>query len=402
MIITKKPYTQHKLIKEDNVICYSIFSNFVILAIQYFILLNFDILDTDIGNKIQLLCKIIVGICFLRALPIVLRRNWRLCIITYIVSLGFYAWTFIFFPQNMIYLKEYMINFFVLCIPSYIYIYSVNDLCILKSIMRKSSYIIILVCGSLGVMVFLGKVSIGMYSMTLSYYLLFPAIVFYNEYFKRGNITNLIIAIFASILIIALGARGPLLSLFSFFVLSFIYNKKKKGLEYYIYSTLIVVCTMLLSVFFRDIVKFMYDFLFNYGIDSRTLYLLLQEHINMSGREDIYVKLFQNIILHPFLGYGLAGDIYLLDGYGFSHNFLIEVFINFGIFFGVIILFIILWNFYRGLKSETNLNVELLTIFFSIGFVHLLVSGSYLIDFKFWMFLGLMFNIRFRKIKERL
>ena len=400
MNIENQKYVIGKSDKGDRIICHAIFSNFVVLSIQYFVLLNFSLLNTALGAKVQLASKVIILVFFLRALPIVLKRRGKTVIIAYLIAGIVYMWNIVFFSQNTVYLNDYVMNFFVLCIPTFLYVYSVKDLTIFKKMMIKSGYIIIGTSGGLGVLVFLGKASIGMYSMTLSYYLLFPAIVFFNEYFNQRNIINLILSTVAVFLILILGARGPLLALMSFFILLFFYNSKKKNYLYYIYKLLIILSVILLIIFFKDIVQILYTTLLVYGIDSRTLYLLTLDNVHMSGREEIYANLFEFISASPIWGYGLAGDIYLLDGYGFAHNLVIEVFINFGVFLGSGLILIILALFYQALKSSQKLNVELSAMFFSLGFVHLFVSSSYLIDFKFWIFLGLIMNIYSKRIRR--
>lgn len=396
MIINKDQYIKAKKakeVKEDQLISYSVFSSFFILSIQYFVLINFSLLGTTIGARLQLVFKMIIFLFFLRSLPIVLKRRGKTVILTYLIAGFAYMWNFLFFSQNIVYLNDYFVNLLMICIPSFLYVYSLKDISVFKSIMIKSSYIVFITSGSLGIMVFLGNASIGMYSMTLSYYLLLPAIVFYNEYFNRNNIFNLLLSLVTFFLIIALGARGPLLSLFSFMVLKFIYNNKKKKYLYYISRLLIISGVFFVGIFFKDIIQRVYDVLLILGIDSRTLYLLLQKNIHMSGREVIYSTLFHHIKLNPILGYGLTGDIFLLEGYGFAHNFFLEIIINFGVIIGSVIICLIFFLFYKALRSKIYLNVELAIIFFSLGWVHLFVSSSYLVDFKFWIFIGLILNM---------
>ena len=393
MIMSKEKFEKKKSDKGDILICYSVFSNFVILSIQYFILNSFSLLNSPYGTTLQIALKGVVFLFFLRALPIVLKRKGKTFIFTYFVIGFIYLLNVVFFPQNIIYLNEYILTLITILVPIFVYVYSVIDLSIFEEVMKKACYFVIATSGTTGILMIVGIVSVGMYSMTLSYYLLFPAVVFLNEYIKHRKKGDLFFFLISSILILVLGARGPLLSISSFLILLFIFYRRKKNHLYYIYNSLIILAVFLISIFFNEIVEYLYTALLYFGIDSRTLYLMTLGKIHLSGRELIYLDLIKYIRLSPIIGYGLAGDVYLLGGDGFAHNFILEILINFGFIFGGGIFLSLIILIYKGLKSSDYLNVELIIIFFSLGLTHLLVSSSYLIDFKFWIFIGLILNI---------
>ena len=154
----------------------------------------------------------------------------------------------------------------------------------------------------------------------------------------------------------------------------------------------------MIGVFLKNIIIQLNEILINYGISSRTLDLLMQDNIHLSGRDVLYQIIIKNIAENPILGIGLAGDRKLLGTY--SHNFLIEILSGFGVVIGgtiiVLIILISYWNF----KSSDEIYSNLFLIWFSVGFLPLLVSGSYLTDFSFWIFLGIA--IRGIKNKKRL
>lgn len=60
---------------EDLKISIAIISSTVILTIQYFILISFNLMATANGSIIQLLSKTVVGIIFLYTLPTVFKRK---------------------------------------------------------------------------------------------------------------------------------------------------------------------------------------------------------------------------------------------------------------------------------------------------------------------------------------
>lgn len=93
----------------------------------------------------------------------------------------------------------------------------------------------------------------------------------------------------------------------------------------------------------------------------------------------------------PIVGLGLAGDRLLIGGY--VHNFFVEVLSHFGVVVGLIVLIMFSFGSLLALLRAKQLNYELLIIWFSMGFMPLMVSSSYLISLNFWVFLGLLVGL---------
>jgi O-antigen ligase len=104
------------------------------------------------------------------------------------------------------------------------------------------------------------------------------------------------------------------------------------------------------------------------------------------------------IIENPILGIGIAGDTRII-GNSYVHNFFIEVIGNYGIILGVIVSIIVLLLIMKFLLAKDTFKYNLVIIWLSLGFVHLMVSGSYLTDLKFWIFLGLMINSQSKRVR---
>ena len=79
-------------------------------------------------------------------------------------------------------------------------------------------------------------------------------------------------------------------------------------------------------------------------------------------------------------------------GNGYTHNILLEIIGNFGIIIGSILIILLIFLIVRSLLSKEKKYTNLIIIWLSLGFFHLMVSGSYLTDIKFWILLGLLFN----------
>lgn len=91
-------------------------------------------------------------------------------------------------------------------------------------------------------------------------------------------------------------------------------------------------------------------------------------------------------------GIGIGGDRYILNG-AYSHNIFIEIIANFGIFIGGIIIILIFICIIKALLQKNSLNYSIIAIWLCIGFVHFMVSNSYIVDMRFWIFLGVLLNI---------
>lgn len=62
---------------DDTKICWALMSSFLILTLQYVVLICYNLLETSVGANIQLLSKGFVGLAYLYALPAVLKREKR-------------------------------------------------------------------------------------------------------------------------------------------------------------------------------------------------------------------------------------------------------------------------------------------------------------------------------------
>jgi hypothetical protein len=262
--------------------------------------------------------------------------------------------------------------------------------------MRRAGYIVFVVGFIIGVLTFMKKASIGSYSMSLSYYMLLPALVFFNEIIERFSIKNFIFFILSILIILSLGSRGAILCILIFTFLKFFSPHSKKSFTKIIISFSILGIGIISLIFLDGIIEFLYNQLLSYSINSRTLRLFLREEIYLSGRDMIYESVIVEILQRPLLGIGIAGDRSTLGG-GYVHNLFIELIGNFGIAVGLIFSICLILLIIKSLFIKDKEKYDLIIMWLSLGFVHLMVSRSYLIDIKFWIFLGLIINL----IKEK-
>lgn len=116
---------------------------------------------------------------------------------------------------------------------------------------------------------------------------------------------------------------------------------------------------------------------------------------NLSDREIIWETTKNNIWEKPYWGWGIAGDLSYMDSY--PHNITLEILLHYGIFVGSIVLFVIFFSITKSL-FVTKFRNPVLLIFLCSGFGHLFLSSTYLIEYKFWILLGICFSIMKKKI----
>ena len=385
--------------RDDRKISIAIMASFVILTIQYFILIYFNLLESGAGSRIQLISKGLVGLAFLYALPPVLKRSKVKAIGIYGISISVFLLHYAIFPENRVYIMGLVFPFFFMSLPAFVYALSLRDFEVFKIVMKKSGYVVFSVGLLIGILVLTGRSSVGAYSMSLSYYMLLPTILFLDELMDKFSFKMLILIGLSLLIILSLGARGPLLGIAVFSILKFIRPNSKRTYKRALVHFSLVSAGVIGVIFLEKIIMSLYNFLQGLGINSRTLVLLLREDIHLSGRDRIYNIVLEEILERPLLGIGIAGDTRVI-GSSYVHNFFIEIIGNFGIIVGIILSIALIILVVKSLLSKEYNRYNLTIIWVSLGFVHLMVSSSYLTDLKFWILLGLLINMLFNRVQK--
>lgn len=381
---------------QDKWISLAIMSSFIILIVQYFALYYFNIDGTNIGKIVQLGSKVIVGLFFIYSFPIVFKRNGLLMILVYSISISIFSINYLFYPQNIVYLNDVLFNFFFISLPCFIYSFSIDDTKILKNIMLMCSLIVFIIGAIIGFLVFINKISLGLYSMSMSYYMLFPTIMNINKFFENFSINSLVLAVISMFIILSIGSRGPIMCIIVYVMLYFIINMKRQNIKKILFNIIILTLIFIGLIYLKEILTLLNNILNNFGIYSRSITLFLKDEIHLSGRDKIYSNILYQIKARPICGIGLAGDR-VYSGGSYSHNILLEIISGFGVIMGTCIIIVLVIIIIKSLFSKDIKKSNLMLIWFCIGVVPLMVSGSYLTDFQFWIYMGL--SIRF--IKER-
>ena len=378
--------------KANKLISLAIFSEFARLTIQYVILSFFRVDGSSVGTLIKMISKFTVGIFFLRAFKEVLKRELNTTVIIYSCFIIAFSLNLIIFPQNSDYIQSVLFEFFLICLPCFIYSYSIDDYKIMYNVFNYVANIVVVVGLFISLLILTNKINIDSYSMALSYYLLIPSLLYLYKFYNTFLLKYLIVFSLSMISILLIGARGPILCIAVYTIIYLLNNiKGRNDTKRLIVYVVILMILFIMLMFLRNILFFINSILESIDIYSRTIYVLLNHFTHLSGRDELYKNAFRLIKENPILGIGIAGDRYYLDMY--VHNLFLEIMLDYGVIIGlsiiVILLSIIIKSIFLIEKEKSNI----LLIFFCLSIVPLMVSGTYLNESWFWIYMGMILNL---------
>lgn len=136
---------------------------------------------------------------------------------------------------------------------------------------------------------------------------------------------------------------------------------------------------------------------------ERTFSYITSDGIDMSQTSDrdiIYNKLFQAIMDSPIIGYGIFGYFDKASNGSLAHNFILEILVQGGFIFFLIISIIIFWLYhkYKLMLIHREENILLVPLLCYL-FVMLMFSGSYLTTPVFWFVISYIYSYNLKNQK---
>lgn len=373
----------------DRKISMALMSVYVVLMTQFCVLTAMGLTGTSMDSNIRLLSKILVGISFAYALPVVLGRSRGRFFWTYYVCISVFLFHYLVFAENRIYQRELLFPLFGTCLPAFIYSSVIYDWEVLKRAMRRASHIVFCLAMFLAGLIVYGKYSVGDYSQAFSYYVLLPTVMFIDGFLDRPSLKDIVFAFLSILLILAIGSRGPIMCIVVFTMLRFARAPKRSGYRK-VFAYLVLISLAVIVTPHLDEVLTSVDHLFSrFGISSRTISLFFEPGLHWSSRKVLFGTIVGEIANNPLTGIGMGGDRRVLEGQ-YPHNVFLELMAHYGVPLGGLFLLVFLTLILRVFPSKNEREYSMLTIWFSIGVIPLLVSGSYIESMHFWTFLGLM------------
>jgi O-antigen ligase len=374
----------------DSKVAFAIIFQFSMLITNYAVKEILQVDNSNLRSIISLGFMLMVGIMYLKNIRIVLKRIGSCFILAYAFGGAVFLLTMLIFPKNNEYLIDVFFWLFLICFPTGLYYLAIRDKNVFLDLLLLSSYYQVV----MGFLIFINMViTTPNYDMVFTYLMLVPVIILtYKMLFIQFKLIDCIITFLAIIAMVAVGSRGPLLAYLIFIMLLILTYFLQKKIRYKDLPLLILTNTIILTLVFNlsELLVLLQNTLYKYGINSRTLNLLLSDNIDfLTGRKEIFANTISHIIQKPIIGYGIAGDRVFLSG-TYPHNIFLEIIAQFGVIMGgiLIVTFLVYWTnglFFNKNKTERHLGI----IFAGLGLISLFFSGSYLTSSNYWLFMAI-------------
>ncbi|RXJ02252.1 hypothetical protein DS745_07640 [Anaerobacillus alkaliphilus] len=377
------------------------FLNCLVLVIFISPLLN--ILNTSLIKIINLTnTSIITSILYLVVLIIcmyhvVKYRNLTIKrLLVYFMFLIFFFLHYIFFETSRQYLVSVdMLIIYLFYIPISIFLISgITDWKDFKKIAPKYGKLTVII-STLGITVVGIQEHISY--MAFSYSILpFLAILYYS-FRENKSIIDLVFFAIGLIGMVFFGARGPILFLLLFICLyemiTFNYSKGSSRL-------LKLTIFLLFGFVFFLINNWITSFLSNSTIanDSRFLSKIMEgELTNSNARTQIYIEARSAIENMGVSINGLFWDRYVVNA-SYVHNVFYELLLSFGLIFGAVFIILLLLLIAKTTLLKRDKSLRILSILFVVSFfLRFIISGSFIIEGNFYLFIALLLNIKSQK-----
>jgi len=201
-------------------------------------------------------------------------------------------------------------------------------------------------------------------------------------------------------MMLSYGARGPLNCLVLYTAVKLLIVFVEKG----VHGKLVLVLNISsIGVSLYLVIDKIFDWLMtvfqNLGFSTRSVKMLMDSSfLTDTSRYQIYTFCYDRILSHPYLGTGVVNDrIYIANTIfggdspigNYPHNIFLEIWMQFGIFIGTILLVVIMLVLLNGLSSRISADAKgTALILIGTGFFPLLFSGSYIDSNAFYILMG--------------
>lgn len=362
-----------------------------VLSLMLFIPILIDFTATLLGGPNSTVTMLIYGLSFIYFVGYSVRKFTINNLLILIIFYSTCIINTILFNDTTQYMTD--LAFLLVCFYyfplSALIIYNITNWTRFFSIIRPIA-IISIICG-----LYIGYIQgINLFSedglfsyMEFSYALAPMIIALYINARQNKRILDLIFSFLGFATILIYGARAALGFMFIFIAL---YELLIRKINIWT-RIIIIIIALLLYLNLENIATMLssYDLFAN----SRTILRFLNnELLETDGREDIYMSCQQRINTMGLEISGLFGDRKYCDGI-YPHNFIYEILMSYGIILGNLILVAMLALISSNMLKRKN-NINTLTLFFTTTlFARFFISGSYLIEGKFWIFLFALLSI---------
>lgn len=297
-------------------------------------------------------------------------------------------------PENEIYLTENIDNVFISAVPMFFLMQSLDmENMIWKKSVKEWLYylsILITITSSMYMFYLLNIRGIVNYDNgNMAYIVLMSALVVLTKAFLNPDVISIVVSGFGFIMILSYGARGPCLCFLAYIFLHICFNTKKRILW-------IILCAVAIIIAYRIgwidmLLDSLQNFVAKMGLSTRVFDFLYYDSGQWESDADrmrIYGIIRSAIEERPLLGHGILGDRAIIGGW--SHNFIYELWIDFGIVIGTLVLIGFAIHIIRGLLATKRNSYArgMILLLISGTVVMFFFSGSLWVSKYFFMLLG--------------
>ena len=377
--------------KSDSYLSFVVLFQMIVVTLQLLIPL-LGLASVEQAASIRVLVTLLT---YLPGIIIVLRRNSRALIVTFVLYFIVLLINYMLFPESHRYIESSAVySLTPISILTALFIISVKKISQFTRMLLYISRFSMVIALAYVVVYNISPLRDveETYNMSFGYSMLLPAMFLFSQKRLIDKIMSLILLL----LIFFGGSRGPAIVLVAFyFVELFIFGTAKEWKRIIPYLIVVSLVIVLLLPQYVDLES------------SRTFRLLESGELishDSNREEDAYSLVRPHIWERPITGWGIGADRYFVDG-SYSHNVFLEIYLHYGIIIGTFIFaafFIWYLRLYmsKRIRSLDN-GREILVMMFLFGFVPLLVSGSYLIDFRVGVMFGYLLCIKKNANKEQ-
>lgn len=384
--LTSALYVRGFYLNSDKKISFSVVFFYIIEALNMSLKTIFPISDLMWQSMSRSFMFVLIAV-MLWSLKPVLQRSVKAFAIAEFIFVALFSISFFFGNAEQKLLLSKAFSTLCICIPLAAYVYSIKDKNIFYHALLKCSYLLI----PLLTIVYFKHINIdAVYNMSVSYAIALPTMIQINEAIKHKKAPNIIFGCTGIIVVILYGARGPLLCLFTMLAIK-IWRHSNTTLKRTSLILLSLTALSLFAVYYKQILNVINIFLFEYGVYSRTLYLLKNNQLLQGSGRDVLFNYYWDLVLEkPIFGWGFVGG-WINDGLS-PHNMLIELLLAFGIISGSLLSITIIIIVARSLFKKEGKVGELLLIYASLNIVMFFVSGDFLENPKMFILVALYFS----------
>ncbi len=367
--------------RKDTILTYAAFITYIVLIFQE-IIISLNVMRHEDARVVSI---IISAVFMAAAILVISSRSLMKLIISYFLVLLVVFSTFLLHPTNTPYVLDGLFYVLLMNVPTFLCLASIRSLDKLNSTLLTISHIVAVLAVFYFLFVIFGVGEFSLYNMSLSYYVQLPAMVF----LKQRKLSYNIMALALAFIMLFMGSRGALVITIGYWL---VLNRFFLKREYTKRLIVVVLIFIVIAVNFQTIFLYVEN---QFGITSRTMNMLLQKGISDStGRDQLFQTTWENILRKPLFGHGIFADRYVLDGLlggVYVHNVVLEILHSFGFIFGGGMILVIFFAFIRKYRNSSNQGRDMMMFLFFLGLVPLLVSGSFLTNAWFALFLGSLF-----------